>query len=260
MKMKIVFIGAGNLATHVSQALQKADHEVVQVFSRTQASATTLASLLGAEPVTNLSHLQCDAQLYIVSVKDDALPSVVQQLPQLSPDAIVVHTAGSVPIDVLAGVGAHFGVFYPMQSFSKARQLSLAHVPFYVEGSDPQTTDMLLTVAHSISDTARVLSSANRRYLHLAAVFANNFTNYCYTVAGNVMAQCQLPFTDLLPLIDETAAKVHDLSPREAQTGPAVRYDQSVMGRHLELLNQMPEAKALYELASTGIHKEHLKK
>lgn len=258
--MKIVFIGAGNLATHVSQALHKAGHEVVQVYSRTYESASCLATLLGAQPVTDLSLLRRDAHLYIMSVKDDALPILANQLPQLAPEAVVVHTAGSVPMGVLEGTASHYGVLYPMQSFSKARKLSMKHVPFYVEASDQQTIDMLLTVAHSMSDTARVLSSANRRYLHLAAVFASNFTNYCYTVADTVMAQCQLPFTDLLPLIDETAAKVHDLSPRDAQTGPAVRYDESVMCRHLELLNQLPEAKALYELASAGIHHEHSKK
>ena len=161
--MKIVFIGAGNLATHVSQALHKAGHEVVQVYSRTYESASCLATLLGAQPVTDLSLLRRDAHLYIMSVKDDALPILANQLPQLAPEAVVVHTAGSVPMGVLEGTASHYGVLYPMQSFSKARKLSMKHVPFYVEASDQQTIDMLLTVAHSMSDTVRVLSSANRR-------------------------------------------------------------------------------------------------
>lgn len=255
--MRVVFLGAGNLATHLSQALQQAGHDIVQVYSRTMQSAQRLAGILHTEATDDVASVKPDAQLYVISVKDDAIAPLASRLIVQRDDAIVVHTAGSVPMSVLAGSARHYGVIYPMQSFSRTRAIEWAHVPFYIEGADTFVEDALCRLTSDVSDRVRFLSSADRRYLHLAAVFACNFTNYCYTLAGRVMNSCGLSFDDLLPLIDETASKVHQLSPFEAQTGPAVRYDRQVIDRQLMLLDDMPEAKLLYKVASQGIHCLH---
>ena len=247
--MKIVFIGAGNLATHLSQALSKAGHDIVQVYSRTKDAAHILASKIGATSTNDIKDIVCNADIYIFSVKDDVLPSVVEPLCVGARDALFLHTAGSVPMTVFKGKALRYGVFYPMQSFTKSRELDLSNVPVYIEGDSEATLS-----------TIRVMDSEKRRKLHLAAVFASNFVNCCYDLASEIMRDIDADFSDFLPLIDETASKVHDITPREAQTGPAVRYDQNVMMRQLELLQDRPIAHKVYEVMSEAIHELHVLK
>ena len=258
--MKIVFVGAGNLATHLAPVLCRAGHKAVQVFSRTQASASKLAGLLGTQSTTVLEEVCCDADAYVISVKDDALPELVARLCGKCGDALFIHTAGSVPMDVFKGHAKRYGVIYPMQSFSKNRPLDLSHVPFYIEANSDAALGVVRTLAESVSDRVRVLSSADRRYLHLAAVFACNFVNCCYNLASDTVEAVGIPFSDFLPLIDETAAKVHVLTPHEAQTGPAVRYDQTVIGRQVALLDGHPDVRRVYEALTDTIHNLHKEK
>ena len=245
------------MATHLSVALHKLGNQIVQVYSRSEESAQYLANRCGAEAVTDLDLLCDNAQLYIISVKDDVIASIAAKM-RVSRNSVVVHTAGSVDMAVLSGVTEHYGVIYPLQTFSRARAVNWKQIPLYLEASDDTTGDFLHGLASQLSEKVRFVSSSKRQYLHLSAVFANNFTNYCYSVADKLLSHCGVPFNDLLPLIDETASKIHVLSPKDAQTGPAVRYDRRVLEKQSALLDGWPDNKQLYDVISRNIHKDHL--
>lgn len=255
--MKIVLIGAGRLATHLGPALRRAGHELVQVYSRTTASAEALAALVGAEAVTDVEALTTRADVYVCAVKDSVLPVLLPTLCKGREEALFLHTAGAVPMSVFSTLARHYGVLYPMQTFSKGRQLDFTQIPVFIEADSPETLAQVEALARSVSSSVRSLSSDDRRSLHLSAVFACNFVNHCYHLAANVLAQHDIPFETLLPLIDETAAKVHSLHPREAQTGPAVRYDENVISSHMAMLDGLP--KDIYGLLSKSIHEESKK-
>lgn len=253
--MKIALIGAGNLATNLGRALVDAGHMVCQVYSRTQASADTLAVKLGSRGVSRLDEVVTDAQLYVVALKDSALAEVLPLLLQGRTHALWVHTAGSVPMSIWKEYGLkHYGVLYPMQTFSKAREVDFAEIPFFLEASGKMEMDILKSVASSVSHRVYEADSEQRRYLHLSAVFACNFTNAMYAASARLLEDHGLSFEVMLPLIDETARKVHTLHPSEAQTGPAVRYDRNVIDKHLAMLDEHPQYKELYELTSRIIH------
>jgi predicted short-subunit dehydrogenase-like oxidoreductase (DUF2520 family) len=200
-----------------------------------------------------------DADVYVVAVKDAVLADVVRQLCKGSAARVFLHTAGSMPMQVFDGLAAHYGVFYPMQTFSKERALDFSRIPIFLEGSDPVALGVARTLAESVSRQVVELSGEGRRHLHLAAVFACNFANHCYELASEVLQEQGLPFSVMQALVDETAAKVSELSPRQAQTGPAVRYDQNVMEAQLSLLADRPLAQQIYRLMSKSIHETALK-
>ena len=234
--MKTVLIGRGRLATNLERALLQAGHDVVSINSRT------------------LEALPLEADVFIIAVKDDALPDVIREATKGREDQLFVHTAGSKPLSLFAGYTCHYGVFYPMQTFSKERSVGFADIPIFLETSDEPSMGILRSLAESISHSVYNLDSDNRKYLHLAAVFACNFTNHCYALAAQLLEQHGLPFDVMLPLIDETARKVHELHPRESQTGPAVRYDETVIAMQRQLLNDHPVMQEVYELLSKSIH------
>lgn len=252
--MKIVLIGAGRVATHLGRALHEAGHQILQVYSRTMESAQTLANTLQAEPVCEVTALHKQADVYIFSIKDSALVELISQICPTREDCLFLHTAGSMPMSVFEGKAHHYGVFYPMQTFTKNRPVDFREIPCFLEASDQQADTTLHALASSISQKLYQLSSDDRRYLHLAAVWASNFVNHCYDVASVQLESHGIPFSVMQPLIDETASKVHQLSPREAQTGPAVRYDQNVIRAQAELLAQEPALRQLYEQMSQSIH------
>lgn len=251
--MKIVLIGAGNLATHLGKALHAAGHDMVQVFSRTMQSAETLASLLDAEPLTDMAQVCDDADVYIFSVKDSALEQLISQLCG-GEKKVFLHTAGSMPMSVFQGKALHYGVLYPMQTFSKQREVDFSIIPCFIEANDEFALKQIEGLAGQISHRVYQLSSEDRKYLHLSAVFACNFANHCYAVSQELLQQHGIPFDVMLPLIDETAAKVHGMTPKEAQTGPAVRYDENVIGKQIQLLENQPYFQKIYDCMSKSIH------
>ena len=251
--MKIVLIGAGNLATHLGKALHAAGHDVVQVFSRTMQSAETLASLLDAEPLTDMAQVRDDADVYIFSVKDSALEQLISQLCG-GEKKVFLHTAGSMPMSVFRGKALHYGVLYPMQTFSKQREVDFSIIPCFIEANDEFALKQIEGLAGQISHRVYQLSSEDRKYLHLSAVFACNFANHCYAASQELLQQHGVPFDVMLPLIDETAAKVHGMTPKEAQTGPAVRYDENVIGKQIQLLENQPYFQKIYDCMSKSIH------
>lgn len=272
--MKIVLIGAGNLATHLGKALHAAGHDMVQVFSRTMQSAETLASLLDAEPLTDIAQVRDDADVYIFSVKDSALVQLVAQLCRHEADGlgedgavkalrkakkgeherVFLHTAGSMPMSVFEGMAQHYGVLYPMQTFSKQREVDFSIIPCFVEANDEFAQKQIEGLAREISGRVYQLSSEDRKYLHLSAVFACNFANHCYAISQELLEEHGIPFDVMLPLINETAAKVHEMKPKDAQTGPAVRYDENVIGKQSKLLENHPHFKKVYDSMSKSIH------
>lgn len=221
--MKITVIGQGNVGTHLSHRAVEMGLEV-NVWTR---------SAGGDFP---------QADLYVICVKDDAIAEVAGRLPK---DAVVAHTSGSTSIEVLPQ--KRRGVLYPMQTFSKNKALDWSKIPLFTEGDA-----LVVDFARSLrAKSVQPLASADRMRLHIAAVFACNFANHCYALGAQLMEQAGLDWQLLLPLIDETARKVHELHPLEAQTGPAVRGDKRVLDLHEEALS--PELRAIYAVLSDSI-------
>ena len=195
-------------------------------------------------------------RLYIVSLKDAAFVQLLPEIVAGKENALWVHTAGSIPMDVWAGKVNRYGVFYPMQTFSKQRTVDFRQIPVFVESNSAEDTRTLKDIASVLSENVYEADSEQRKSLHLAAVFTCNFTNHMYALAAGLLKKYGLPFEVMLPLIDETARKVHELEPRLAQTGPAVRYDENVIGEHLQMLSDEPDMQELYRLISESIHRQ----
>lgn len=275
--MRIIFLGSGNLATHLSLALKAAGEDILQIFSRTQEHAQALADKLNCASCVSISDIRTDADVYIFSVKDDALPSLISQLSQHlnSPSGargatqhpLFLHTAGSVPMSVFPSntptpntqhPSPRYGVLYPMQTFSKDRSVNFREIPCFVEASDSNTLEEIKALASKVSDHVVEMSSEKRRKLHLAAVFACNMVNHCYRLAEKVLEEEGIDFSLYLPLIQETANKVKELSPRKAQTGPMVRYDKNIMDAQISLIND-ERTRQIYRLMADSIHEDSTK-
>lgn len=254
-QLKISMIGAGNLATRLAGALHEAGCSIRQVYSRTMRSAESLAGQVGAQPICMLEEVDGQADILIFALTDKALPEVIPMVAKRNPKALMVHTAGSMPMQVFAHHAERFGVFYPLQTFSKFRVVDFRPIPFFIEASDDEALQQLKSLAGVLSEKVYVADSEQRKRLHLAAVFANNFANHCYALAQQILEKYDLPFDALLPLIDETAAKVHDMAPLKAQTGPAIRFDENVIRAQENLLEGMTLSQQVYRLMSESIHR-----
>lgn len=253
--MKISLIGSGNVATHLAQALSP-HFTIVQIFSQNLVHAEQLAALVDAHAINDLSQLE-PVDIYILAVSDRAIQSVADQLAPYVHNALVLHTSGSVDIDVLKNASTHTGVLYPLQTFSKAKQIDFSQVPLLLEAAIESDREKLQQIASTLSNRIYHYSSAQRRSLHLAAVIACNFSNYLYTVANDYLDEQQVDFDLLKPLILETAAKISHHAPQSVQTGPAVRGDQAVLKTHIAMLESQPELEQVYALLSQGIINRH---
>lgn len=251
MEKRVVVIGTGNVATHLTEALLSAGLPVAMLFSRTPRHAAEAGQRFQLPYTSDWSELPSDAGYYIYSVSDTALPEVLDR--NLAPGAIHIHTAGSIGMDVFGATKPRHGVLYPLQTFSKNKALNFKDVPLFIEASSPEVLGELNQLASLLSTKVRTISTAQRRQLHLAAVYACNFVNHLYAVADELVQDSGLPFEVLIPLINETAAKVSELTPRQAQTGPALRGDRGVMDKHLALLHDHPQFRELYTLLSKSI-------
>lgn len=251
--MRITLIGSGNVATHLGAALKNAGHHIVQVYSRSMQHAALLAYHIKAEAIDNFQDIDKQVDVFIIAVKDDAIEQSIAELARHN--KLTVHTSGSTDINLLLRYTENAGVFYPLQTFSKNKELDFSTVPICIEGANKPVTRQLKELAQSISNHVYEVNSAQRRILHLAAVFACNFPNYLYEVARQLLAQHQLGFDLLRPLITETAEKIQHQLPANVQTGPAIRNDESTMHKHLDLLSDHPALQQIYELLSQGIIK-----
>ena len=247
-------IGSGRVATCMGPQLKAAGHTIACVYSRTMANALELADALGAPATDSLQSLPM-ADVYLTMLTDDALARLAPAIVKGRENALFLHTAGSIPIDIWKEAGAkRYGVLYAMQTFSKGAQIDWPQVPVFVEGSDAAELETVKTLASDLSARVAELSSTGRKKLHVAAVFTCNFSNHMYAIADKLLATEGVPFSVMLPLVRETARKVETMSPASAQTGPAVRGDRKVIDEHLALLKDYPEYAGLYRMISSDIN------
>jgi predicted short-subunit dehydrogenase-like oxidoreductase (DUF2520 family) len=252
--MRITLIGSGNVATHLGAAFRNAGHHMVQVYSPNMQNAALLAYHIGAEAIDDLSLINPATDIFVIAISDDAIGGVAGQLTEYN--KLIVHTSGAVGLDTLLNFTTKAGVFYPLQTFSKTKEVDFIAVPLCLEAADAGIYDTLEALAAGSHHIYKV-DSEQRKVLHLAAVFACNFPNYLYSIAQQLLAENGMQFNLLRPLILETALKVQIALPGEVQTGPAVRRDAQTMTEHIRQLTGEPEMEQLYRLLSQGIIKNH---
>lgn len=251
--MRITIIGSGNVATHMAAALKNAGHNIVQVYSRDIQNAALLAYHVKAEPVDDPQHIDSNTDVFIIAVKDDVIGILAEQLAKH--DKLILHTSGATDLYALLAFTDKAGVLYPLQTFSKVKEINFRQVPLCIEGANAHITRQIEELAQSISNNVYHVDSAQRKILHLTAVFACNFPNYLYEVARQLLDAKGLDFELLRPLILETAQKVQERLPAQVQTGPAVRNDIGTMNDHLKLLAETPHLQQIYTMLSQGIIK-----
>jgi predicted short-subunit dehydrogenase-like oxidoreductase (DUF2520 family) len=249
--MRIVLLGTGNLATRLGLALQAKNAEVVQVYGRNVSGTAALADLMGCPWTTDKAKIIQDAELYILAVTEEAIPQILRDAPIRN--HLLVHTSGSVQMDILASFSENFGVFYPLQTLSAQKAVDFSQVPICVEANNSENLETLSLLAHTISEHVLTVNSVQRRELHLAAVFVCNFVNHLYTIGEKLLQEQQLDFSLLKPLILETANKAMAFAPATVQTGPAIRGNQHIMEQHLKMLEQHPAWQEIYERMSVDI-------
>ena len=228
----IAIIGGGNVATHLYEAFK----------SRTQVCLVNPRTLEG---------LPDNPEIILISVSDNAIAELIEKLPQSN--AIIAHTAGSIPIDILKRKFKNTGVFYPLQTFTKGVPLDYSEIPVFIEGSSYEVVEKLKTIASLVSNIVTEADSEKSKTLHLASVFACNFTNALAGISYDILKDSEIDFKVLLPLMQQTVSKLREKTPREAQTGPAVRKDTKVMEAHLKMLDGSPDKKEIYSLLSDYI-------
>ncbi len=249
----VSFVGSGNVATHLARALQKADVQIDEVFSPNPEHALEFSRSFRCRFISDIPELSSDTDLILLCVPDNQVTTTAHAI---APGrAIVAHTSGISNLSQISDIPHKTGVFYPLQTFSKQREVSFTDIPFCIEASDLHTKETLTQLAYLLSNKVVGISSAERELLHLTAVMVNNFTNSLYGMAHEILLENKLDFNLLVPLIRETALKVAEMPPHLAQTGPARRKDENTLMRHRELLKDFPHYQQLYQLLTDQIIK-----
>jgi len=246
----VVLIGSGNVATSLGRALLKSGKNILQVWSRSEERATKLASSLNAQAITDLSLVNIQTELIIIAVKDDAIASTAALLTPA--DALIVHTSGTRPLADLSG-HSNTGVFYPLQTFTPDSLPDFSRIPICIEGSNAQVINQLEDICNQLGSKAYQIDSNQRSALHIAAVFANNFTNHIWGISRELLEKANIPADILYPLMEETLRKAIHQHPFEVQTGPAVRRDEETIARHLKNLEEDTQLREIYKLISLNI-------
>ena len=253
--MNIVLIGSGNLATHLGSAFKLAGQNISQVWSRDINHARILADTLAAVPIDNMLDLDRRSDLFIIAVKDEAISELAKKL-NLS-DQLLVHTSGSTALSALESASSKIGVFYPLQTFSKDKTVDFRQIPILIEANSPEVLAIIRPIAERLSEKIIELNSEQRKTLHLAAVFACNFTNHLIGIAKELLDQKGLNFELLKPLIEETFSKLAFNDPAMVQTGPAIREDKAILQSHMDLLKNNSALSDLYKKLSQSIVNLH---
>lgn len=242
------------MATHLGKALLKKGFSINQVYSKNIDHAFELADALNAMPCDDMRFITDESDLYIICIKDDFIEAIAKQLNLKN--KIVVHTSGSVAMDVLAQFD-NYGIFYPLQTFSKETKVNMSEVPFCIEANGNKTQNELLDLAKVLSTKVYEINSEQRKKIHLAAVFACNFSNYLYSISEAILNENNMDFELLKPLILETAKKIQGNSPKDVQTGPAKRNDQEVLKNHINQLANAKDYQEIYRLITDNIIKNN---
>lgn len=255
--MKISIIGAGNVAWHTALALDKAGHQILEVYSRQLEHARQLAANFSKTTFQDhLDFADSEAEIFILSIKDDAINEVVAKL-KIPEKALIAHTSGTKSMDVFKERFSKYGVFYPLQTFSKSTSLDYQEIPLCIEGSTSAVEESLVHLGQGISQTVKRINSNTRRVIHVAAVIACNFSNHLWSLADEVLQAQELDLKLLKPLLEETLHKAFLIAPKDAQTGPARRKDLKVIETHLEFLKDKPQTYEIYALLSHSILKKY---
>lgn len=249
--MKISIIGSGNVGSHLAKKLFSLKHDIVEVYSHTFSNAEALAQEVSAQPLRALKDLSPDVHLVAIAVPDDHIAEVSDALPEL--DALLVHTSGSVDSTAL-DKHQRYGVFYPMQTFKKDQELSWEGLPCFLYANNAEDLKLLQTIAAEAMVKHTVLDDAQRAALHIAAVFANNYTNHMLVIAEGIMKANKLDYNLLKPLIRRTFD--HDRWPSEVQTGPAQRGDEKTLEKQLTLLEYSERYQTIYAMIAASIVEE----
>ena len=253
---KIVLIGAGNVATHLGKRLQKKGHEILQIISKSEKSAKELSVLLNAPFTNQLSKINRQADVYLLCVPDSEILNIAKTL--RLPKKLVLHTSGSIAIDVLRPISINCGVLYPLYSFSRQVKVSFSAMPLLIEGANKIALQQVLFVVHSVGKNVVQINSIERLKIHLAAVFVNNFTNFMFAQAYDYLKkEKQNHFHLLQPLIKQTIKKIKTLPPARVQTGPARRNDSITIKKHLDLLENYNGQQQVYKLLTSLIKKQY---
>ncbi|WP_026916338.1 Rossmann-like and DUF2520 domain-containing protein [Christiangramia portivictoriae] len=251
--IKVVILGAGNVGIHLYQSFKLTPEvDVIQLFSRNPSRLDFIGNT--TEVISDYEQL-AEADIYILSVRDSAITEVAQNLK--ASKALVVHTSGSVAMEDLSMLD-NFGIFYPLQTFSKNKEVNFSEIPLCIEANSEENLIKLKELGSLISTKVFEVNSEQRRALHLSAVIVNNFTNHLFTLAADYCNENELPFDILRPLIQETFEKIQDLPPYDAQTGPALRNDINTIETHLQMLNE--DRQKIYKTLTDSIQKTHGKK
>jgi predicted short-subunit dehydrogenase-like oxidoreductase (DUF2520 family) len=250
----VSFIGSGNLAWHLAPALDNAGYSVREVYSRNHKHAQALVGrLYQAEIKSSTDFSTSKSKLFIMAVSDDAIRELATEI-ILPNDAILVHTSGSQPLSALGyAATSNIGVFYPLQTFSKAKKVDFNDIPIFIESENSETGKVLFKMGKAISKQVKQISSEDRKALHIAAVFASNFTNHMLTLSKQILESNNLGFEMIKPLIVETINKSLSIGPDNAQTGPAKRGDMEILDHHMEFLKQDETLAEIYRLISQDI-------
>ncbi|OJJ20050.1 hypothetical protein BKI52_16385 [marine bacterium AO1-C] len=253
--MNILMIGAGNVAWHLAPALEKAGHHISIVYSRQLENAQLLAQQLNNALATDQTDFRdVGADLALIAIKDDAIATIVKQL-QLPNHTVIAHTSGNTPLQIFEHLPGNndFGVFYPLQTFSKQKLVDFSSIPFCIEALNSSTETFLFDLAGQLSNSIHSVNSYQRKILHVAAVIACNFTNHLFAQSDHILQKEGLSFDLLKPLIQETVEKAMKNAPHKTQTGPAVRNDTRVIQDHLKYLKNNPSAYQVYETITESI-------
>lgn len=247
----VVLVGSGNMATHLGLALHGAGKNILQVISRKLENARKLAEKIDSVSLDDIGKISPQADLVILSVSDFAISGMAEKM-KLK-DQLLVHTSGVVPMEILQTASENTGVLYPLSTFSKHKGMNFDEIEIFVEAAKKENQEKLLKLAGEISKKVYLLSGEQRKIVHLAAVYASNFTNQMYRISEMILKEYGLDFELMRPIILETAKKVQDSSPSEVQTGPAVREDINTIAEHLDLLRKHPELTELYKRITYNI-------
>lgn len=250
----LTFIGSGNLAWHLAPALDNVGFVVKEVYSRNPKHALELTKrLYQAEVKETLDFSDSRSSVFVIATSDDAIESIAQEI-ALPDDAILIHTSGSQPLNVLAYAATpHIGVLYPLQSFSKSKRVEFRDIPIFIESETPKAEKTITEMAKAISKNVKKINSDERRALHVAAVFASNFVNHMLTLSKDILKESRLDFDLLKPLITETINKAMSIGPDKAQTGPASRGDMEILDHHMEYLRSKEGVADIYRILSQDI-------
>ena len=251
----IVIIGSGNVATHFAKAIIKSGKKIIQIYSKHPDLAKQLSQEVNTSFVSSINEISKYADLYILAINDTSIETVSNTLK--IDNKLIVHTSGTVSIDILKKASPNYGVIYPLQTFAKDISIDWNNIPIFIEANKPENEVMLTNFMKEISTNVNIMSSEDRQVLHLSAVFVNNFVNYIYNIGEDICHQNNISFKYLKPLILETANRIINNNPSNIQTGPAMRGDEITIKKHLELLSTQKEYADVYNYLTNMIIKKH---